>query len=188
MTRIIAGVAGGRRISVPPKGTRPTTDRVREALFSTLESRICGDWSEVSFLDVFAGSGAVGLEAASRGARSVTLVEQARGAIAVLRKNIEVVSQPVTLLECSADAIGVHLEQPVTIAFLDPPYELSDIELARVLEILFMRAWIDEHTLIVLERSARASENLLDASAQRRAYGETVLWYGQFSRSEQEGQ
>src|SRR5690625_157586 len=85
MTRIVAGRARGRRLSVPPRGTRPTSDRAREALFSILENS--GVIDDCAVLDLFAGSGALGLEAASRGASHVVLVEMARSAIPILQKN-----------------------------------------------------------------------------------------------------
>ena len=91
MTRIIAGSAGGRRLQVPPKGTRPTSDRVRESCFSSLASALLAEgrsWSELSVLDLYAGSGALGLEALSRGAPFVTLVENSREAVRILRVNV----------------------------------------------------------------------------------------------------
>src|ERR1700744_6493180 len=87
MTRVIGGVAGGRRIVVPPRGTRPTTDRVREALFNILSAR--RDLSGLAVLDLYAGSGALGLEALSRGAASVLLVESDQRTAAVIARNIE---------------------------------------------------------------------------------------------------
>ena len=97
MTRIIAGSAGGRRLAVPPAGTRPTSDRVREALFSALDSewRTRGiGWPEVRVLDLYAGSGALGLEALSRGASQAVLVERSRAAAGILRTNVATVDLP----------------------------------------------------------------------------------------------
>src|SRR4051794_41488210 len=98
MTRIVGGVAGGRRIAVPRgRTTRPTSERAREALFSALEARYSaqhGGLAGLSFLDLFAGSGAVGLEAASRGASRVTLVERDATAVQTLRDNAATVGQP----------------------------------------------------------------------------------------------
>ena len=87
MTRIVAGAAGGRRLAVPPRGTRPTTDRVREALFNVLAARL--DFDGMQVLDLYAGSGALGLEALSRGATAVVFVENDRRAAEVLSRNIE---------------------------------------------------------------------------------------------------
>lgn len=182
MTRIVAGTHKGRTLKVPPRGTRPTSDRVREALFSSLESRLGGEWSDVAFLDAFAGSGAVGLEAASRGAAQVTFVESAKGALATLRENIVALGVDAEVLDCRVESVGACAHGPATIAFADPPYELDDDALAQILERLQANRWIDEETLIVLERSARGGRNLLDDDAERKAYGETVLWYGRLGR------
>ena len=177
MTRIIAGAFGGRSVKVPPRGTRPTTDRVREALFSTLNSRIDGDWSRVElFLDAYAGSGAVGLEAASRGAKRVVLVESARPALAVLRENVAVLGANVVVEANPVESLGISA--PATIAYFDPPYDLDDDALAKVLAHLVRQGWLEHDTLVVLERSVRNSRNLLDDQAEQRTYGETVLWYG----------
>jgi 16S rRNA (guanine966-N2)-methyltransferase len=89
MTRIVAGELGGRRLAVPPAGTRPTSDRAREALFSSLES-LLGGLAGVRVLDLYAGSGAVGLEAWSRGAAGVVLVGSAAAAVRVLRSNVAI--------------------------------------------------------------------------------------------------
>lgn len=87
LTRIIGGVAGGRRIAVPPRGTRPTTDRVRESLFNIVTAR--RDLTGLAVLDLYAGSGALGLEALSRGAASVLFVESDQRSAAVIARNIE---------------------------------------------------------------------------------------------------
>ncbi len=136
MTRIIAGVAGGRRIETP-KGadTRPTSDRVREALFGALDARGALDGAAV--LDLFAGSGALGLEAASRGARSVVLVESGREATAVARRNaatlgldgVRVVQAPVQ--RYLATATHAPLDPPADVVLLDPPYGFGEAELER---------------------------------------------------------
>src|SRR5262245_2498178 len=94
MVRIVAGVAGGRRLAVPPRGTRPTPDRGREAVFSALQARRNLEGARV--LDLYAGSGALGLEALSRGAAHVRFVESDRRAAAVLRRNVEVLGLPGT--------------------------------------------------------------------------------------------
>src|SRR5579875_1078113 len=92
MTRIVGGVAKGRHLAVPSKGTRPTSDRAREGLFNTLRSYLDIDGAAV--LDLFAGTGAVGLEALSRGAAGVTFVESDRAVADGLRRNIEAVGLP----------------------------------------------------------------------------------------------
>lgn len=182
MTRIIAGSAGGRRLAVPPNGTRPTTDRVREALFSSLHSHLDGDWSGVRFLDVYAGSGAVGLEALSRGAASATFIENARGALDVLRKNASIVAGNARIIEASASTFHTRADAPASIAFFDPPYKLTDAELTSVLRGFREAGWMDDDTYVVLERSTRGTTNILDGDAQHKSYGETGLWYGHFTQ------
>src|SRR5438067_2074266 len=102
MTRIVAGIAGGRRLRVPPAGTRPTSDRVREALFNMLAARM--DFDGVRVLDLYAGSGALGLEALSRGASHALLVESDRKAAAVVRGNIADLGLPGAELRLGAVA------------------------------------------------------------------------------------
>src|SRR5690349_24184329 len=131
MTRIIGGAAGGRRLQTPTgDATRPTSDRVREALFSALESQL-GSLSGLRFLDLYAGSGAVGLEAGSRGAASVTLVESDRRTAALIEDNArtvgiaaQVLAQPVARVLATSPAA------PYDVVFADPPYPLSEEDLA----------------------------------------------------------
>jgi 16S rRNA (guanine966-N2)-methyltransferase len=183
VTRIIGGSVGGRRIRTPDgAGTRPTSDRVREALFSAVESAL-GTLHGVRFLDLYAGSGAVGLEARSRGASAVTLVEQDRRAAAVTADNlrslgldgVEVVRQPVArYLAARPEAAS-----PYDVAFLDPPYALEDEALVAALEALG-RGWLAADALVVVERSSRRPElgwpDGYDPSRVKR-YGETALAY-----------
>lgn len=183
MTRIIAGRAKGRRLATP-KGdaTRPTSDRVREALFSAVESW-CGSLSGLRFLDLYAGSGAVGLEAWSRGAGVVTLVEQDRRTAALVadnartlgfaRADVRVASVAATLQRSPAT--------PYDVVFSDPPYPLSDEAVAADLEALAAQRWLVPGALVVVERSRRSPEptwprGFEDTRSKR--YGETVLWYG----------
>ena len=183
MTRIIGGAVGGRRIRTPDgAGTRPTSDRVREALFSAVESAL-GTLHGLRFLDLYAGSGAVGLEARSRGASTVTLVEQDRRAAAVTADNarslgldgVDVVRQPV------ARYLATRIEgtSPYDVAFLDPPYALEDEVLRADLEALG-RGWLADQALVVVERSSRRPalewpEGYAPARVKR--YGETALAY-----------
>ena len=138
---------------------------------------MAGDWSRVElFLDAYAGSGAVGLEAASRGAKRVVLVESARPALAVLRENVASLAANAMIEAIPVEALGAG--ESATIAFFDPPYDLDDDALANVLARLARQGWLTRDSLVVLERSARNSRNLLDDQAEQRTYGETVLWYG----------
>jgi len=187
VTRVISGSARGRRLSVPGSGTRPTSDRVREALFSTLDSMLIAEgrqWAGMSVLDLFAGSGALGLEALSRGAASTVLVEKARPAVQVLRRNVEVVGLPGARV-VARDARTLAAEpSPVAadLVFADPPYEWAAADLADLLSGLAQSQWIAPQAILVVERPAKDPISPLpDAwgEARRRPYGDTALWYGQ---------
>jgi 16S rRNA (guanine966-N2)-methyltransferase len=178
MTRIVAGTAGGRIIRVPESGTRPTSDRVREAVFSRLEHLGVLDGARV--LDLYAGSGALGLEAASRGAARVTLVESARGAAETCRVNA--LALGFRNISVAAERVERFLEHPVTsqshLVFLDPPYTLTEKELAAVLSALVER--LAARGVVVVERSGRSPEPTWPDEWRRmdeRHYGDTVVWY-----------
>lgn len=182
MTRIIAGSAGGRRIETPRgDGTRPTSDRVREALFGALESR--GAIRGANVLDLFAGSGALGLEAASRGATDVVLVDSSRQAVQCARRNVAVLGLPgVTVVQSTVQRYlggSPAAGAPADLVFLDPPYALPEEDLARVLAALAVPGWLGADALVVVERSGRSPEprwpaGLLGDGVRR--YGETALW------------
>jgi 16S rRNA (guanine966-N2)-methyltransferase len=140
MTRIIAGEAGGRRLSVPAgRDTRPTADRAREGLFATVVT-IRGTLSGARVLDLYAGSGAVGLEALSRGASDVLLIESDPRAARVIRRNIETVRlQGARLIADRVERVlarGPGGDQPRDVVFADPPYATPDDEVERVLTVL----------------------------------------------------
>ena len=186
MTRVIAGKAGGRRLRVPPgQGTRPTSDRAREGLFASLVSEF-GDLHRLRVLDLYAGSGAVGLEALSRGAASVLLVESDPRAAAVIKANIAAVDLPNASVV--TDRVERLLARPpdgdardrYDLAFADPPYAVTDEAVARVLTQL-ANGWLAEGALVVVERATRSG--VLDwppgyAAARSRRYGEATFWYG----------
>jgi len=187
VTRIIAGSAGGRRLAVPPAGTRPTSDRVREALFSALDSewRARGiPWSEVGVLDLYAGSGALGLEALSRGASQAVLVERSRAAAGVLRANVATVDLPgaiVVMRDVAQLPAAPPPGDPAALVLADPPYDVPASEVARLLAALRESGWIAADAVVVVERPARDGASPLPDSwteERRRAYGDTVLWYG----------
>jgi 16S rRNA (guanine966-N2)-methyltransferase len=187
VTRIISGRAGGRRLHTPSgSATRPTSDRVREALFSRLEHLDAVNHANV--LDLYAGSGALGLEAASRGAASVLLVESERAAAAVIRKNIADLDLPG--LSLRADTVERALlggpafaGAPCDLVLADPPYDLTEERLAGVLELLVTHRWLGEDALVVVERSSRSPEPRwpegIHAAGERR-YGETKMWFADF--------
>ena len=178
MTRIIAGTAGGRRIETPPgRDTRPTSDRVREALFAALEAR--GAVRGRRVLDLYAGSGALGLEAASRGAEQVTLVESARAAVQVIRRNVAALG--LDGVRIVAGSVAGYLDAASVarfdLALLDPPYPLAEPELAAVLARL--GGVLADGALCVVERSSRSPEPTWPpglAPEGVRRYGETALW------------
>jgi 16S rRNA (guanine966-N2)-methyltransferase len=180
MTRVVAGDLGGRRLTVPSgRGTRPTSERVREGLFSTLVA-MRGSLSGAAFLDLYAGSGAVGIEAASRGAARVTCVERDPRALSVLRSNVEAMAPAV--VDVSASSVERFLRTTTNAAwdvvFLDPPY--SD-PVEGVLTLLTADAVLALEAVLVIERSARDPAPGWPAGVEpdrSRRYGDTVLWYG----------
>ncbi len=183
MTRVIAGKAGGRRLRVPPgQGTRPTSDRAREGLFASLVSEF-GDLSHLRVLDLYAGSGAVGLEALSRGAASVLLVESDARAAAVIRANIDAVALPGAAL--AADRVERLLGRPpdggrYDLAFADPPYAVTGEAVARVLTQL-TNGWLADGALVVVERATRSGAVYWPpgfCAGKSRRYGEATFWYG----------
>lgn len=183
MTRIIGGRAGGRRLSTPRgQATRPTSDRVREALFSAVESW-CGSLHGLRFLDLYAGSGAVGLEAWSRGAGVVTFVEQDRRTAALVRSNaheLGFVRPDVRSASVSA-VLATPPSAPYDVVFSDPPYPLADERVEADLAALVAHGWLVPGALVVVERGSRGSrltwpEGLV--GRRQKKYGETVLWYG----------
>lgn len=183
MTRIIGGTAGGRRLQTP-KGdaTRPTSDRVREALFSSIESW-AGTLAGLRVLDLYAGSGAVGLEAWSRGAVAVTLVESDRRTAALVSANVRTLGcRDAHVVAASvASTLARPADAPYDLVFLDPPYPLDDASVAADLQALVAHGWLAPGALVVVERSVRSPEPAWPDGLEpdrKRAYGETVLWYG----------
>ncbi|WP_040883992.1 16S rRNA (guanine(966)-N(2))-methyltransferase RsmD [Janibacter sp. HTCC2649] len=179
MTRIIAGTAGGRELKTPPgKGTRPTSDRVREALFSALQARDALSGARV--IDLYAGSGALGLESASRGAGEVTLVESDRTAAGVIRDNAGRLGLKATVLPVTVASALAGTPRELDLVFLDPPYDLSEEALAADLEALATRSWLADGALVVIERSKRSAEPTWPKGLEPerlKKYGETVIWY-----------
>lgn len=178
MTRIVAGSAGGRTLQVPARGTRPTSERVREALFSRLEH--LGALEGAAVLDLYAGSGALGLEAASRGAAAVTLVEANRAAADFCRRNAAAVglADRVTVVADRAErAVERPAATPWRLVLADPPYDVGEGALGAVLTALLPA--LDEAAVVVVERSSRSPEPSWPTGLARfdvRRYGETTLW------------
>jgi 16S rRNA (guanine966-N2)-methyltransferase len=184
MTRIIGGFAGSLTLSVPSTGTRPTSDRVREAIFSALQSRDLVDGAKV--LDLYAGSGALGLEAASRGAASVTLVDNSVSAAAACRKNAAHILKAApkghaVTVDVSSAPVQAYVSgarQFWDIVFLDPPYDLGGVEVEHNLAALVPR--LDPDAIVVLERGSRDPAPVLPEGLQldrRKDYGDTSLYW-----------
>jgi 16S rRNA (guanine966-N2)-methyltransferase len=189
MTRIVSGFAGSLTLNVPPKGTRPTSDRVREAIFSALDARDALHGTRV--LDLYAGSGALGLEAGSRGARIVTLVENGFGAAQICRKNADAVLRmapkrssaedyalKITVSTQAVQSFLTGTKDGFDVVFIDPPYDLSDAELGANLAALAPLVAVD--ALLIVERSSRSPEPLWGpgfALDRRKDYGDTTVWY-----------
>lgn len=181
VVRIVAGVAGGRRLAVPPRGTRPTSDRVREAVFSALQARRALDGARV--LDLYAGSGALGLEALSRGAAHVRFVESDRRAAAVLRRNVEALKLSGAQVSTATVAAVLRGDpgRPYDVVLADPPYALDDGALSEVLATLAGGDWLASGALIVLERAAKAVPPTWPPGVvplTQREYGDTSVHYG----------
>jgi 16S rRNA (guanine966-N2)-methyltransferase len=184
MTRVIAGRAGGRRLAVPPgNGTRPTSDRAREGLFSSWES-LLGTFDGIRVADLYAGSGAVGLEALSRGAAHALLVEADGRAARTVRENARAVGLP------GADVRTGKAEQvvrepapevPYDLVFLDPPYAVTDDDLREILITLRLQGWLCGGAVVTVERSTRGGTFAWPDGFEplrSRRYGEGTLWHG----------
>jgi len=190
VTRIIAGAAGSLRLEVPRAGTRPTSDRVREAIFSTLASWNMIDGSRV--LDLYAGSGALALEAISRGAASATLVERHAESARVAQRNTRTVTAAFRGGSPSVDVVklsvrGFLQRDPQTseaaafdVVFLDPPYGLGEAELAA--DLAALTPLLADGAVVMVERSSRSPEPAWPAGLERvreKRYGETMLWWAE---------
>lgn len=178
MTRIIGGVAGGRRIAVPPRGTRPTTDRVRESLFNILAAR--GGLAGAAVLDLYAGSGALGLEALSRGAATALFVESDHRSASVIARNIETLglSGATVRRGAVASVLAAGTASPVDLVLADPPYDVGAAEVQAVLSALVDHGWAAAGTVAVVERAAAGAPLAWPAGWSvwaPRGYGDTRL-------------
>lgn len=183
MTRVIGGVVGGRRLRTPDgEHTRPTSERVREALFSSLEAW-SGSLHGLRVLDLYAGSGALGLEAWSRGAGAVTLVESDRRTAALVEANARDLGCPVARV-VTGDVAG-HLargaDAPYDLVLSDPPYLVDVTSVDDDLRLLVEHGWLAEDAMVVVERSRRGPAPTWPTGfcgVRRRTYGESLLWCG----------
>jgi 16S rRNA (guanine966-N2)-methyltransferase len=182
--RIIAGEAGGRRLAVPAgEAVRPTSDRVKESIFSALgPGRLVG----ARVLDLYAGSGALGLEALSRGAAEAVFVDRDRAAGRAIQANIETLRfghRAVLRLRPVATVLAAGPESPpFDLALLDPPYDTPAGEVDSVLRLLVEEGWVTPEATVVVERAAASSPLSWPAgwgSTWERCYGDTLVLFAQ---------
>jgi 16S rRNA (guanine966-N2)-methyltransferase len=187
MTRIIGGHAGSLSLVTPGRETRPTSDRVREAWFSKLDAHQALEGATV--LDLYAGSGALGLEAASRGATRVTFVDKHPGAIRALTTNVSALSRVLPHapeLSVVSHQVGTFLQRTpphgCDLVFIDPPYELSSEDVDAVLTAVVR--WLAPDAWVMLERSSRSTPPLWPEGLEAldtKVYGETVVYFAKKS-------
>ena len=174
IVRVISGAAKGRRIKAPPgSSTRPLTDRAKEALFSTLGERVV----EARVLDLFAGSGSLGIEALSRGAASATFVEKSRLASGLIRRNLDLTSLDGEVICSEVKAFLESAQGQFDLAFIDPPYDRS---LALVQDVLSGTAGLlaDGGTMVLHRRAGEETPSAPHGTVlvDERRYGDTQLW------------
>ena len=195
VTRVIAGAAGGRRLAVPPgNGTRPTSDRAREGLFASVMSEFGGRLDGLRVMDLYAGSGALGLEALSRGAAHVLLVESDARAAAVIKANVTAVGLPGAAVAVDRAerllARPQQRERGYDLVVADPPYAAAGAAVRAVLDLL-RGGWLAAGALVVVERATRSGAvdwpPGYDAGKSRR-YGEATFWYGWYGSGAARGE
>jgi 16S rRNA (guanine966-N2)-methyltransferase len=187
--RIIAGLGKGRKIVSPSDITRPTSDRAREGLFSSLISRI-GTLEDTNFLDLFAGSGAVGVEALSRGASLVEAVESDPKSAKVCEQNFNIISRLAGIgnftvyNQTAFEFLNHNISKTYDIIFLDPPYQLANFEVDKLLKKILSSDILDLHGLIAIERDGKAQSFTWPvglAEIKVRSYGAGRIHYGALS-------
>ena len=187
--RIIAGSSKGKTLFSPTGKTRPTSDRAREGLFSSLDSEF-GSMSELNFLDLFSGSGAVGVEALSRGAANVYSVEDHSPTAGIAAKNFELVSNPsgkFTVITSTAERFVATPHQiSFEIIFMDPPYDLANSEIEKILTEINSNNLLKRNGIIAIERETKKAqfawpEPFIEEKV--RSYGQGSIFYGGYSAS-----
>ena len=184
MTRIIGGELRGRNLKVPDSVTRPTSSRVREAVFSSVEHAVSG-LADLRILDLFAGSGAFGIESISRGAAEAVLIEKDLRAADVLHTNVGALG-----LKNARVIIGdvvQEVSQPSTrgkfdLVFIDAPYAFADEEINQIISGLANNNWLEEYAVLVVERGSRSEVTWPEGyeELRKKVYGDTAIWYGQY--------
>ena len=187
--RIIAGVAKGRTLGTVAGATRPTSDRAREGLFSSLLSEF-GDFLGLHVLDLFGGSGAIGLEALSRGASLVHIVEKDSDAQKTVENNFELVNKNMPagkfhLYSMSAQRfVSDPPKDKYHIVYIDPPYEFLDYEVEEILSKLHSGGFLKDDALIAVERTAKRSNFSWPSgftAVRERNYGQATIFYGNYT-------
>lgn len=189
--RIIAGVAKGRSLSSVAGATRPTSDRAREAIFSTLTSEF-GDFLGLQILDLFSGSGAMGLEALSRGASLVHCVEKDDAAAKTISTNNSLVqkAQPVGafhLFHISAQKfVDTPAQNQYHFVYIDPPYDFADSELVQVLEKLLENSFYKDGAVIAVERASKSPQPVWPVGyepSRTKVYGQASIYYANYAKN-----
>ena len=189
MTRIIGGDFRGRSIKVPDAETRPTSSRVREAIFSSVEHAVSG-LDDLRVLDLFSGSGAFGIESISRGAAEAVLIEKDLRAADTLHSNVAnfgIKNARVVIADALIDVAQKSGRGSFDVVFIDPPYSFEDEQVNTLIGHLAKNGWLNEYALIVVERGSR-SQVIWPESVEelrKKVYGDTTIWYGQYLNSDQ---
>ena len=189
--RIIAGVAKGRSLSSVAGATRPTSDRAREAIFSTLTSEF-GDFLGLHVLDLFSGSGAMGLEALSRGASLVHCVEKDDAAAKTISTNNALVqkAQPVGVFHLFHISTQKFVDAPAQnqyhFVYIDPPYDFADAELVQVLEKLLENNFYKDGAVIAVERASKSPQPVWPLGyepSRTKVYGQASIYYANYAKN-----
>ena len=184
MTRIIGGDFRGRSIKVPDAETRPTSSRVREAIFSSVEHAVSG-LDDLRVLDLFSGSGAFGIESISRGAIEAVLVEKDLRAADTLHSNVSnfgIKNARVVIADAFTEVSQKSGRGSFDVVFIDPPYSFEDEQVNALIRQLAENDWLNEYALVVVERGSRSAVVWPDSveELRKKVYGDTTIWYGQY--------
>lgn len=184
MTRIISGKWKSRMLRVPQAVTRPTASRVREAIFSTLSHEL-GSLSDLHVLDLYAGSGALGIESISRGALNAVFVDNDRTAISIINSNLGGLGHAHTQVVKSN--VATYVGQPsggttFDLVFMDPPYSVVDAVVEDQVAALVAQGWLNDDAMVVIEREAKSEIEWPQGfeTQEPRIYGDTSIWYGRY--------
>jgi len=188
MTRIIGGDFRGRSIKVPDAETRPTSSRVREAIFSSVEHAVSG-LDDLRVLDLFSGSGAFGIESISRGAAEAVLIEKDLRAADTLHTNVAnfgIKNARVVIADAFAEVAQKSGRGTFDVVFIDPPYAFEDQDVNSLIANLVANDWLNDYALIVVERGSRSQVQWPESveELRKKVYGDTSIWYGQYLTNE----